>query len=272
MIKISKILEILSSKLTLFIVIAGLIFLLFRQCDVSAEAKDEADRNYRNYIAQNDSIKSIKSEMGSTISEKAALELKYKELSKEQKKIIAELELVKGKKPKTVIEYKYVYIDSIVEIPVFMNPDTSLSFVHNPDLPGDNDLKIDVKIPYTLELDSTLDESTNKFNFKPLLFADKAQLNISQKVSLTTGLYRNPKDGMLYVRISTKYPNITFNDIKALDIVDTETRKALRDERKSFGIGFNAGYGLLFSENGYSSGPMIGVGIYYSPKWLQFGK
>lgn len=53
---------------------------------------------------------------------------------------------------------------------------------------------------------------------------------------------------------------------------DPGTRKALRGARKPFGIGVGVGYGMSLATDGYQAGPIIGVGLYYSPKFLQFGK
>ena len=101
----------------------------------------------------------------------------------------------------------------------------------------------------------------------------QVNLSIEQRIDLVTGLYRDPKTNRLYVRASTSFPGITFNDIQALDMVDDPgTRKALKAARKQFALVFNVGYGMVLSPNGYSTGPTIGVGLNYSPKFLQFGK
>ena len=71
----------------------------------------------------------------------------------------------------------------------------------------------------------------------------------------------------------TSLLGISFNDIQALDMVDDPgTRKALRGARKPFGIGLNVGYGMVLTTDGYQAGPIIGIGLSYSPKILQFGK
>jgi len=98
-------------------------------------------------------------------------------------------------------------------------------------------------------------------------------MTVEQKIDLVAGLYRDPKTGRLFVRASTSFPGISFNDIQALDMVDDPgTRKALRGARKPFGIGVGVGYGMSLATDGYQAGPIIGVGLYYSPKFLQFGK
>lgn len=273
---ISKIFKILGSKFTLIGILVLLSFLFLRQCDATRNAKNESDRNFRNYKAQGDSILYLKSRFGNSIAEKTALELKYKELSDEQKNIIAELELERNKKPSVIVRTRIIYRDSTIEVPVypiFISGSTLLAFNYNPELPTGNTLDIAGKIPYKLELDSILDSLTGKYKMEPKLYTSNAQLDIEQTIALTTGLYRNPKDGMLYVRATTSFPGITFVGLEALNIIDDPaTKKALRNARKQFGIGINVGYGATMTKTGYSTGPTINAGVYYSPRWLQFGK
>jgi hypothetical protein len=74
-------------------------------------------------------------------------------------------------------------------------------------------------------------------------------------------------------RVTTDYPNLTFSDINSFEITDNpETRKALKAARKEFGLGVQLGYGISGSSTGLSPGIYVGVGLHYSPKFLQFGK
>jgi hypothetical protein len=47
-----------------------------------------------------------------------------------------------------------------------------------------------------------------------------------------------------------------------------------RQARKTWGIGFDVGYGVLIDvrNSNVSTGPYFGVGVNYSPKLLQWGK
>jgi hypothetical protein len=64
---------------------------------------------------------------------------------------------------------------------------------------------------------------------------------------------------------------MNFSDINSFDITDNpETRKALKSARKEFGFGFTLGYG--FVPGAARPGLMVGVGLHYTPKFLQFGK
>lgn len=263
--------KILSMRTISLVAIVILVLLLLRQCGVANDAKREAERSLHNLLAEQDSVRTIKSKLGNVLVEKSAFQLKYSELSADQKELIAQLELEKNKRPGVIIETQVVYKDTSILVPVeakIKDGMNYLSFSYNPVLPGSNKLSIGGKLPYTSKLD-TLSDGT----YSPRVIPGEAQLSIEQRIDLVTGLYRDPKTNRLYVRASTSFPGITFNDIQALDMVDDPgTRKALKGARKNWGIGINAGYGMVITQNGYSTGPMIGVGINYSPKFLQFGK
>ena len=260
-----------SSKLLLIGGIVILVLLLLRQCNVANDAKREAERNLHNLLAEQDSVRTINSKLGNVLVEKSAFQLKYSELTKDQEKLIAQLELEKKKRPGVIIETQVMYKDTSIFVPVkteIKDGSSFLTFLYNPTLPGSNKLSIGGKLPYTLKGD-TLEDGT----YYPSITAGNAQLSIEQRIDLVTGLYRDPKTNRLYVRASTSFPGITFNDIQALDMVDDPgTRKALKAERKTFGLGFTLGYGAVVLNGSIVPGPMIGVGLHYTPKWLQWGK
>lgn len=261
----------IGSRVLLLGSIVILVLLLLRQCDATKNAKREAERNLHNLLAEQDSVRTIKSKLGNVLVEKSAFQLKYKELTEDQKKLVAQLELEKKKKPGTIIETQIVYRDTTILVPVkseIKDGSSILAFLHNPTLPGSNRLSISGKLPYRLSLDTLSDGS-----YRPSIIANDAQLSIEQRIDLVTGLYRDPKTNRLFVRASTSFPGITFNDIQALDMVDDPgTRKALKAERKTFGLGFTVGYGAVIVDGTVSAGPMFGFGLHYTPKWLQWGK
>lgn len=266
-----KVQKLVSGKNTFLVAVVVLALLLFRQCGITNNAKKEAERSLHNLLAEQDSVKVIKSKLGNVLVEKSAFQLKYSELSADQKELISQLELGKNKRPGVVIETQVVYRDSLIMVPVstqIKDGVSQLAFNYDPILPGSNKLSISGKIPYTMKND-TLANGV----FSSILLPGQANLSIEQRIDLVTGLYRDPKTNRLFVRASTSFPGIAFNDIQALDMVDDPgTRKALKGARKPFALGFNFGYGMVISPSGYMTGPSIGVGLNYSPKFLQFGK
>lgn len=270
-----KIKKILDNKILYLIAIAVIGILFFKQCGETEHAKKEALRNFNNLLAEQDSVRSISSKLGNTIAEKSAFELKYNELSEEQEKLIERLEIEKKKRPSIVIQTEVEYRDSSIVVPVRNvtgKNGNQIEFTHDPTLPGKNRLTVDGKIRYEIKTDSSKNEQ-GKWDYKYRLEAGDVNLSISQKIDLVTGLYKDPKTGRLYVRASTTFPGITFSEMQALNMVDDPaTKKAMRDARKPFGVGAFVGAGLGFGSNGYVLGPVMGVGLTYQPKWLQFGK
>lgn len=274
---LSKVSGLLGNRFFLIGVIVILIMLSLKQCGDADHAKAEALREHNNYLASLDSVRVIKNEMGELIVEKSAYQLKVSELSKDQKELIERLDLNtngRGTTPKTVIqtvsEYKETIRNIQSEVVKDVNGSESIVFTHEPTLPGKNRLKIAGKVPYDLSLLKDPSDSTKYIaSVRPL----GTDLTIEQNIDIVTGLYQDPKSKRIMTRVSTTYPNLTFSDVNSFDITDNpETRKALKAARKEFGLGVNIGYGLIGNSNSMSTGFYIGLGLHYSPKFLQFGK
>lgn len=270
-------LSIINNRAIYLLGIVILIMMLLKQCNATADAKKEAERNFNNLLAERDSVRVLESKNGNMLVERAAFKLKYNELSEEQEELIDRLELSGKKKPSVVIQTEVVYRDTSIMVPVAAiqeGDNTYLKFTHNPTLPGTNKLVISGQLPYTIDTDTIWDsKDKNKFIFTSSVIPGTAKLSMEQKIDLVTGLYTDPKTGRLFVRASTSFPGITFSEMQALDMVDDPaTKKALKQARKPFGIGFTVGYGLTVGKIGYTTGPNFGLGLTYSPKWLQFGK
>jgi len=269
-------LGILNNKAIYLLGIVILVMLLMKQCNATEDAKKEAQRNFNNLLAERDSVRVLESKNGNMLVERAAFQLKYNELSKEQEELIDRLELSGKKKPSVVIQTEVVYRDTSIIVPVAASQDgenTYLKFSHNPSLPGKNKLVIAGELPYTIDNDTIWNPGKTNFELKSKVIPGSAKLSMEQRIDLVTGLYTDPKTGRLFVRASTSFPGITFSEMQALDMVDDPaTKKALKQARKPFGVGFSIGYGMTVGKDGYVAGPNIGLGLTYSPKWLQFGK
>jgi len=272
----SNFLKILTSRVTLLIGIVVLALMFLKQCQSTQDAKQEAQRHFNNLLAERDSVRILKSQNGNMLAEKSAFKLKYDELSKDQKELVKRLELEGKKKPSTIIQTEIAYRDTSIIVPVLATQEgdqTELNFSHKPSLPGKNKLIIEGKLPYSIKIDSVL-ESNGKYKYTSTIVPQNAKLSMEQTIDLVTGLYTDPKTGRLYVRASTTFPGITFSDMQALDMVDDPaTKKALKQARKTFGLGLSVGYGLTLAKDGtFNAGPNIGLGLTYTPKFLQFGK
>ena len=258
------------NKIVLFGSIIILIMLLLAQCNATKNAKIEAERNFNNLLAKQDSVRIISAKLGSVLVEKSVLELKYSELNKEQEKLVAQLELEKKKKPKIIIDTRIIYKDKYIYVPVkneIKEGSSFLSFTHDPLLLGTNKFIITGKLPYTFKGDTLSDGS-----YYPVLTPGNVQLSVDQKIDLVTGIYRDPETNRLYVRAATSFPGITFNNIQAVDVIDGDDKKPINPEKRTFGIGLTLGYGIGILNKNIVPGPMIGIGLHYTPKWLQWGK
>jgi hypothetical protein len=272
-----NILGLLGNRFFLIVIIIVLILFALKQCENAELARDEASREHNNYLASVDSVRIIKNKLGELIVEKSAYQLKVSELSKDQKDLIKRLDLNtngRGTTPRTVIQTVSEYKETIINIKseVVKNPDGSemIKFNHEPNLPGKNRLKITGEVPYNITLLRNPSDSTR---YLASVNSMDVTLEIEQNIDIVTGLYRDPKSGRIMTRVSTTYPNLTFNEVNSFDITDDpETRKALKNARKEFGLGVSVGYGLIGNSNSMNTGIFIGLGLNYSPKFLQFGK
>jgi len=118
--------------------------------------------------------------------------------------------------------------------------------------------------------------SNDLFTFAQLT-PGKANVKIKMGMSLGTALYKDPETGEIKIQVKTPYPGITFQDIRGAEIMSTikSNKKVARSFRKEFGIGLNLGLGMYpVADNDQFKvkfGPVISVGINYTPRWLQFG-
>ena len=274
---LNKVYETVTNRGFMLLVIGVLLLLFLRQCNETSNAQKEAKREHNNYLAAHDSVRTIKKENGLLIQEKSAFEIKVAELTEEQKELIKQLDLKtngRGNTPRTIIQIVTEYRDTALNIPsrVVKDPNgkESIDFVYEPTFPGKNRLKISGKTPYTLSL---LRDPKDSSKYISSINPGGTNLFIEQNIDLVTGLYRDPKSKRIMTRVSTTYPNLTFSEINSFDITDNkETREVLKSARKNFGIGFNMGYGIVGNSKGVAPGFYMGVGIHYSPKFLQFGK
>lgn len=232
--------------------IVVLCILLFRQCQATGEAKGEANRIDNNWKASLDTIENYIDKNGNAAAEIRALNLSLEEIEDQ-------LEFEKGKPPLTVIKTETVIKEVIVEIPVTVvdtvigNFNSALTFSDTATW-GKSFRKVGVFVPY--ELDGTY------------IDFGSATIDLNQNIFLSAALTRDSKTKELFVNLSTDYPGTTFNSAEGI-LIDQRS-KAFKDlqyqNRKTLGLGLQLGVGL--SNNGVS--PYIGIGLNYTPKFLQW--
>lgn len=275
--KVKNVLNLITSRGFMIIAIGILLFLFLKQCGATRNAEAEAKREHNNYLASIDSVRIIKKERDHAIYEKSAFQLRVDELNEEQREMIKKLDLNnngRGNTPRTVIQYVVQYKEVIKNIPSTVEKDPNggemITFIYNPELKGKNKFKIEGKVPYIVEI---LKDPTDSTKYFTEITPGGTTLDIQQSIDLVTGIYMDPKSKRIMTRVSTTFPGLTFSEINSFDITDSpETRSLMKAARKEFGLGINLGYGLGFSGNGINTGAYIGIGLHYSPKFLQFGK
>lgn len=233
-----------------FILIAGLIILsglLFRQCESTKDAKNEVTRLENNTLAYSDSLKITKDRYGNTIGEKRALELKLEEVKDS-------LEYEKNKPPVTIVRTKTIIKDRIKEVPVVIN-DSTIS-LDTTNVWGKSSRNLALSIPYAV--------NDNE------LSVGNADITLNQDIWLEASLLRDPDTKESFIKLKTDYPGVTFNNSQGILISgeDSGIEGIEYNGRKTMGVGFLVGYGYGWGSE--RPVPIIGVGLYYSPKFLQW--
>jgi energy-converting hydrogenase Eha subunit F len=108
----------------------------------------------------------------------------------------------------------------------------------------------------------------------PKLWTGLNSLNIKETATLLTSIYKDKETGKLLIQVKSDNPNITFSSIRGAEIL-SEDKTVSRGVRKEFGLGLNIGIGGMLTpvDNGWGikAGPVISVGLNWTPRWLQFG-
>lgn len=242
--KISKLLP------TVGLVILALLFL--RQCEQTRKAEGETTRISNNWKASQDTIRNYVDKNGNSAAEIRALTLTLNEAKKE-------IQYDKSRPPVTVIKYETQIIEKLVEIPV-TSIDTAIGNFNSAAVIaseaswGKSSRKVKTTVPYSFaEGKATFGEAT---------------IDLEQNIFLTASILRDKKTKEVFVNLSTDYPNTSFNSAQGIMIDQTSSGfvDLKLQNRKSLGIGLQLGVGL--TGNGF--GPYVGIGLNYTPKFLQW--
>ena len=253
----------------IFIIGAVLVMLLLRQCNKTEDlkrsveiAKQDSDRNFNNYLASNDSVRTLVADNGNIISEKRSFEFDLSNLKDDQSVLLNKykraLNLNKDlNKVNTLLSANVEIKDSIIanSTVTFIDTNTSkLTFEKNNDFGNGNTRSLVGKLLIT--------KSDSTYSYSDVF------IKLDQTISLIAAIEDN--DGYNELKISTGYPGLTISDIENINLINTKLNQ--RNEKKAgWGIGVGVGYGINLNNNQViSTGPSIGIGVYWSPKWLRF--
>ena len=236
--------------------IGVLLFLLLRQCNETEEAKGEVTRFQNNLVAANDTILNYVNEKGEAVGEIKGLSLSLEELRDS-------LEYEKGRPPITIVKYKTIIEEKIIEVAVVTkdtiikqgsnNFNSILSF--NSDSNWTKSSRtINVDLPYSL---------TDSLTF------GSATIGLKQNIWLDATLSQDVKSKAIFIKLTSDYPGTTFNSTKGImiDRKSKEFKSLQMQNRKPFGFGLNMGIGLTGTGD---ITPYLGIGVSWNPKLLQW--
>ena len=240
-------------KILLYVGIAVLAILLFRQCEQTRKAESETTRINNNWKAAQDTIRNYVDKNGN-----ASAEIRALTLTLDEAKELIEFE--KSKPPVTVISYETQIVEKLVEVPV-VTMDTvigkfsSAAIIASGAEWGKSSRKIKTTLPYTFA------DGSVQFG--------EATIDLEQNIFLTASILQDKKTKEVFVNLSTDYPGTKFNSAQGIMIDQSSSgfKGIQRQSRKSLGIGLQIGVGMV---GGLGPAPYVGVGLNYTPKILQW--
>jgi hypothetical protein len=257
---INKIVGVLTNpKNTRMFLVGGmavLVMLLLRQCNQTEAAKGEVTRFQNNLIAANDTIRNYVNMNGESVGEIKGLSLSLEELQDS-------LEYEKGRPPVTIIKYRTIIKESLVNVPVITKDTVTiqgntrfksiLSFTADSNW-SKSSRSIDVNLPYSF---------ADSLNF------GTATIRLKQNIWLGATLSQDVTTKEIFIKLSSDYPGTIFNSAEGIMInrKSKEFKSLQIQNRKQFGIGLNIGIGVT-GTGGLT--PYIGFGLSYNPKLLQW--
>ena len=278
-----------NKNLIYFLIVLGLVLIILTQRSCSNNLKQKLDaqseeiqRVKNNYEAEKDSIRHYKLNDSIFRAERLGFVITLKELSTDYKYLLSGFEDFKKNPPKTIINQPILIRETIKEVPVLAKVGVDgvgeFSFLSEIQYPDNNYRKLSGVIPFSSKFFNKKDSSEVDYKTLPYSFdlnPGSGNFNLEQKVNVKLGLFEDPKTKKVKIAINTSYPGITFTGVEAFDILDEDLiKKQQKDNKKTWGLGFNIGYGALYntSSNKVFVGPQIGIGLHYTPKILQWGK
>jgi hypothetical protein len=253
-----------------------LLLLFLQQCNATRRAneKAEAEKNERvrvenNFEASQDTLEQYMIDNNTLEAEKLGLTLTIDEWKDKYQNLWGDYQYEKNKPPKVIVETVYIIKDSIIEVPVFIDIDSTgdgLMYFSDSayfDTTSINYRILGGKIPFKLYIEDSI----------PKIIPGNGNFDLTIGMGLNLGLFRDKDTKKIYIKAQTDYPGVTFTQLNGAYIMDDpESRKVTRHFRRTWALGLNLGYGLTYNNGVFYPGPTISVGLNYQPKFLQFGK
>ena len=262
--------KIIGNKNILTFVLGALFVLLFlKQCDSISSlkqdvkyAKEDAGISLNNLKASQDSVTVLRNDNGDQLAQirsyKVDLSIKDNNLIKMTKRYKKALDLNDDLSDVNSL------ISAELEIKDSLLAETSVTQIDSTTAEVKYESFKDYGDGNSRNLFGT---STLKYDFGQFRVLD-SKFELTQTLSLFAAIEN--KDGADMLKLSTSYPGIEIKDIENINLINTRLNRKY-DKRGGWSIGIGFGYGINLNNNQViSTGPSIGLGIYYSPKWLRF--
>ena len=267
----TKIKDIFSNK-TLVTFIAGAVFVLFflKQCNQISNlkqdvkfAQEDADRNLNNFKASQDSVTVLRNNNGDQLAEIRSYEFDLSQLQESQKS------LTKKYKKALALNKDLNNVNSLIS--------AELEIKDSIDIKTNTEVIDTTTSRITFNSDKDFGNgntrilsgfSTVKYDFGKFEVLD-TKFELKQTLSLMAAIEAG-EDGADRLKLSTSYPGLEIKDIENINLVNTRLNRKF-EKKAGWGIGIGVGYGINLNNNQViSTGPNIGIGIYWSPKFLRF--
>lgn len=260
-----------NKQLRNFLVIVLVALLFLKQCNQISNLKREVDqveetanRNFNNYKAAQDTVRLLELNNGKQAATIKSYEFDIANLEEEQENLIA--------------KYK-----GILDINKDLNKVNAL-------LSADIKIKDSLLAAISVErIDSITEKVTfdrfddfghgntrnlagSMFVYRDgdnLLYRD-AIFSIQQEMSLYAAIEDADGDGQDEIKITTDYPGLIITDIENINLINSKLNQKY-EKKSGWSIGLGVGYGVNLNNNQVISyGPSLGIGLFWSPKWLRF--
>lgn len=269
--------------------VAVLIAIILMQCshnkglkDELEQQKSETQRIQNNYEALHAPLIQFKINDSTLRAERLALKLTMDELKKNYSDLLVGFEDFKKQNPKVIEKITFHNTETIREVLVYAKIDSLgngfFTFNDSAKFADGNFRKLMGTLPFSSTFFNKSDSNQvdlNKMGLYTQIRPGAGSFTLEQGIRLKVGLFEDPKTKKVTIAATTSYPGITFTQLDGADIMSDEiSRKAARNFRKTWGIGLNIGYGagVDLKTSQVFFGPQVGIGLTYTPKWLQWGK
>ena len=261
-----------NKSLVMFIAGALFILLFLRQCNQISTlkqdvkyAQEDANRAFSNFKAAQDSVTVLINQNGDQLAQIRSFEIdlsqKESDLLQMTNKYKKALNLNKDLKGvNALISAELELKDSLLAAATTTKIDSTTSIVNF------NSFN-DFGSGNTRSLTGSTKIRINPNNWD--LHAFDSQFTIGQTLSLVAAIEEGT-DGVDRLKLSTSYPGLEIRDIENINLVNTRLNRTL-EKKAGWSIGIGVGYGINLNNNQViSTGPSIGLGLYWSPKFLRF--